>query len=148
MEANKYEKTYVSVENALRNVEYVEPVVEFLRKQTSPVSCKEIGTAVFGPEYSRHKTYPARMGQILRHLRQGNFIKMEKRDGDPIEIEVEDYVPCEDENGEPLMLIVHDDKGREYRIDNPNYRGGRRYHWATVKKTITPTIKIYTWVAD
>lgn len=148
MIVNEYEKTYVSVQKALWAIESLDATVEFLRKQTSPVSCKEIGTAVFGPDYSRFKTYPARMGQILRHLRRGNFIKMEKRNGDPIEFEVEDYVPYEDENGEPAMITVHDDKGREYHINNPNCRGWRKYHWVTVKKTFTPTTKVYTWVAD
>lgn len=148
MIVNEYEKTYVSVQKALWNIQSLDAVVEFLRKQTSPVSCKEIGTAVFGPDYSRFRTYPTRMGQILRHLRQGNFIKVETHNGDPIEIEVEDYVPYDDENEEPFMLTVHDDKGREYRINNPNYRGRRKYHWAMVKKTIVPTTKVYTWVAD
>ena len=149
MKANKYEKTYVCVEKAMRAVEDLEPAIEFLRKQTAPVTCKEIGRAVFGKEYSRHKTYPARMGQILRHLRKNNYVKMEEREGEPIEVEVEDFLPKDDDNGEPFMLTVHDEKGREYRIDNPNYHGWRNgYNWVKVKKTIIPTIKVYTWVAD
>jgi hypothetical protein len=47
------------------------------------------------------------------------------------------------------MLTVHDDKGREYRIDNPNYKpffcDG---YWGKVKKSIPRTVKTYIWVAD
>ena len=147
MVVNEYEKTYVSVQKALWAIESLDAVVEFLRKQTSPVSCKEIGTAVFGPDYSRFRTYPVRMGKILSHLRRGNFIKMEKREGPPIEVEVMEFIRT-DKNEEPPMLTVHDEKGREFRISNPNYtlffRGG---YWGKVKKSIPSTVKTYIWVA-
>lgn len=153
MKVTEYEKTYVSVKNAISATEHVEAVVEFLRKQTTPVTCAEIGKGVFGDVYSRScmsKSYAAQMGQVLRHLRKGGFIKMEERKGDPIEIEVETYIYDNDDKGEPPMITVHDDKGREYRIQNPNYSGHwtrGHGHWDKVKKTVTPTIKVYRWVA-
>lgn len=153
MKVTEYEKTYASVSNAVNDVCHVEAVVEFLRKQTAPVTCAEIGNAVFGGVYSRSymsKSYAAQMGQVLRHLRKGGFIKVEERKGDPIEIEVEGYIYDNDDNGEPPMITVHDDKGREYRIQNPNYSGHwtrGHGHWGKVKKTVTPTIKTYLWVA-
>lgn len=154
MKVTEYEKTYTSVYNAVNDVRHVEAVVEFLRKQTAPATCAEIGKGVFGDVYSRSymsKSYAAQMGQVLRHLRKGGFIKVEERKGDPIEIEVEEYIVPEDENGEPPMLTVHDEQGREFRIDNPNYNrmnAWRRGHWGRVKKTVTPTIKTYLWVAE
>lgn len=152
MKVTDYEKTYVSVTNAVNDTERLDAVVEFLRKQSEPVTCTAIGEAVFGDQYHSYymgKSCQGRMGQMLRHLRRGGFIKMEERKGDPIEIEVEDWISDPDVHGEPPMITVHDDKGREYTISNPNYGGGwhRRGHWGVVKKTITPTIKTYIWVA-
>ena len=88
------------------------------------------------------------MGQILRHLRKGGFIKIEERKGDPIEIEVAEYVN-RDENGNPATIKVHDDEGNEYEIPNPKYRPSywNNGRFEKVKKTVTPTIKTYLWVA-
>lgn len=151
MQVSKYEKTYVSVVNAINATEHVEAAVEFLRKQTAPVTCAEVGKDVFGDVYSRSymsKSYAAQMGQILRHLRKGGFIKVEERKGDPIEIEVEEYVR-RDEKGNPSTIKVHDDEGNEYEIPNPKYRPSyRNGRWERVKKTVTPTTKVYTWVAE
>lgn len=153
MNANLYEKTYVSVKNAVHDTEYLGAVVEFLRKQSEPVTCATIGEAVFGDQYHSYymgKSCQGMMGQMLRHLRQGGFIKMEERKCDPIEIEVEEYIVPKDENGEPPMLTVHDEQGREFRIDNPNYNrmdAWQRGYWGKVKKTVTRTIKTYIWVA-
>jgi len=152
MKVADYEKTYVSVTNAVNDTEHLEATVEFLRKQSEPVTCATIGEAVFGDKYHDYywgKCCQSRMGQMLRHLRRGGFIKMEERKGDPIEIEVEGWISEPDVHGEPPTITVHDDKGREYIIKNPNYGGDwhRRGYWGMVKKTITPTIKTYTWVA-
>lgn len=152
MKVTDYEKTYVSVTNAVHDTQHLDAVVEFLRKQSEPVTCAAIGEAVFGDQYHSYymgKSCQGMMGQMLRHLRRGGFIKMEERKGDPIEIEVEDWISDPDVHGEPPMITVHDDKGREYTINNPNYAGGwhRRGHWGKVKKTVTPTIKTYIWVA-
>lgn len=150
MKVTEYEKTYVSVYNAVNDTRHVQAVVDFLREQSKPVTCGEVGKAVFGDVYSHSymsKSYAAQMGQILRHLREGGFIKIEERKGDPIEIEVEEYVR-RDENGNPAVIKVHDDEGNEYEIPNPKYRASyRNGRWEKVKKTVTPTIKTYLWVA-
>ena len=152
MKVTDYEKTYVSVTNAVHDTQHLDAVVEFLRKQSEPVTCAAIGEAVFGDKYHSNymgKSCQSMMGQMLRHLRRGGFIKMEERKGDPVEIEVEDFILYNNIVGnEPPTLIVHDDKGREYIINNPNYVAPRRHgYWGMVKKTIIPTIKTYIWVA-
>lgn len=150
MKITEYEKTYVSVVNAINDTEHLAAAVDFLSQQTQPVTCAEVGRAVFGGAYSNSymsKSYAAQMGQILRHLRKGGFIKIEERKGDPIEIEVEEYVR-RDENGNPAVIKVHDDEGNEYEIPNPKYRASyRNGRWEKVKKTVTPTVKTYLWVA-
>lgn len=152
MKVSVYEKTYVSVTNAINSTEHLDAVVEFLRKQNEPVTCATVGKAVFGDKYNSYymgKSCQGMMGQMLKHLRQGGFIKMEKREGNPIEIEEEGWIPDLDVNGETATITVHDDKGREYVINNPNFVGSyRNGHWGKVKKTITPIIKYYTWIGD
>ena len=150
MKVTDYEKTYVSVKSAVNDTEHLDAVVKFLRKQSEPVTCAAIGKAVFGDQYHSYymgKSCQGRMGQMLRHLRQGGFIKMEERKGDPIEIEIEDYIRDEDTSGEPPRITVYDKQGREYDIPNPRYVPCGHGHWGTVKKTVTPTIKTYIWVA-
>lgn len=150
MKVTEYEKTYASVTSAVNDTEHLEAVVEFLRKQSEPVTCATIGEAVFGDQYHSYymgKSCQGMMGQMLKHLREGGFIKMETRKGDPIEIEVEDYIRDEDTSGEPPRITVYDKQGREYDIPNPRYVPCGRGHWGTVKKTVTPTIKTYIWVA-
>lgn len=150
MKVTEYEKTYASVTSAVNDTEHLEAVVEFLRKQTNPVTCAEIGRAVFKDAYNSYymgKSCQGQMGQMLRHLRRGGFIKMEERKGDPIEIEYEGVIHDASDN-QPEYIRVHDDAGNEYQMPNPNYRprwcNGR---WGIIKKTVTPTIKVYRWVA-
>ena len=52
MKVTDYEKTYKSVTNAVKDTQYLDAVIEFLRKQTEPVTCATIGKAVFGDKYS------------------------------------------------------------------------------------------------
>lgn len=154
MKVSKYEKTYVSVYDAEMATTHVDEVAEYLQKQSEPVTCATIGKAIFGDKYDHYlwgKSCSAKMGQILRHLRKGGFVKVEERKGAPIEIEVDDYIIPNDENGEPPMITVYDAQGREYKINNPNYNpmgGWKRGHWEKVKKTINPTIKVWSWVAE
>lgn len=151
MKVNDYENTYSSVTNAVKNTKYLDAVVDFLRKQSEPVTCATIGKAVFGNQY--HSCYMGKscqgmMGQMLRHLRQGGFIRVEERKGDPIEIEDVELIPVNDANNEPPQITVYDEQGRKYVISNPNYVPSySQGHWGVVKKTITPTIKTYIWVA-
>ena len=151
MVVNDYEKTYASVYDAVNNTKHLMAVVDFLRQQTKPVTCAEIGKAVFGEEaYTNSRmsrSYSASIGQILRHLRKGNFIKIENTAGNPIEIEDEEFIYTDAQNNQEYIK-VHDDAGNEYIIQNPKFNySSRNGHWEKVKKTITPTIKVYYWIA-
>ena len=112
MVVNDYEKTYVSVNDAVDSTKYLMAVVDFLRQQTKPVTCAEIGKAVFGEEaYTNshmRQSYSASMGQILRHLRKGKFIKMENIAGNPFEVEEEAFIYTDAQNNQEYIK-VHDD---------------------------------------
>ena len=150
MITTKFEDTYSSVAIAKKYTKYVADVVDFLSKQTEQLTCKEIGVGIFGEAYTNSyvaRSYSARLGQVLSHLREGGFVTVEERLGDPIEIETREWI-IEDSNGVPLTIYVYDDKGNTYEIPNPkaSLRDTRHGHWGTVKKTIFPKIKFYKWV--
>lgn len=150
MTANIYEKTYVSVKNAVHDTQHLDAVVEFLRKQSEPVTCTAIGEAVFGDQYHSYymgKSCQGRMGQMLRHLRQGGFIKVDLIDGAPVEVSSWEWVDAV--GAPPSKIKVHDEDGNEYLIANPKYdyrcHGG---NYEEVKKTIIPKVKTYLWIGE
>lgn len=148
--ANIYEKTYVSVKNAVHDTEYLDKLVSVLRSNREPMTCADLGHRVFGDLYGGEyvdKSLSARMGQMLSHLRQGGFIKVDLIDGAPVEIMSYEYV--EPQNVPPRKLRVHDEDGNEYFIDNPKWDFSKhRGHFEDVKKTIVPKVKTYVWVAE
>jgi hypothetical protein len=150
MIANVYEKTYVSVTNGLSHTEYLDKLVEIMRANREPMTCAKLGHSVFGERYDSEymgKSLSARMGQMLKHLRQGGFIKVDLIDGAPVEVSSWEWVDPVD--APPSKIRVHDDEGNEYWIANPKYdfrRQGGKYE--EVKKTITPKIKVYYWAAE
>ena len=138
MITNEYERTYVCVQNAQNCVKNLPAVVEFLEKQTAPVTCKQIGEAVCGKEeYDNYtSSYRTKMGKMLHNLRKGGFISVEEVvSGAPFEIEVFGYRSAP-------TIRVHDDNGNTYDMPDPNSVGG----WGTYKKTIIPKVKYYKWV--
>lgn len=150
-----YDETYVCTYNAMRATEDISAVVDFLRAQTAPVSCREIGLALYGESY-RKDTREGRhlishLGQMLTHLRKGAFIKAETRKGTPIEITADEYV-SDYEKTTPQFILVRDDAGNEYQMPNPNFDlwEARRSDgsWQKVKKTIVPTYKVYSWAVE
>lgn len=152
MKTSKYEDTYVSVKKAEDSTKDVDAVAELLSTCGKAMSCKEIGFAIFGKNYNnwkagiRYNGQSQHLGQILRHLREGNFIKAFEVDGEPVKVYEEKWVS--DNGSEPRRIIVHDDAGNTYEIDNPKFDW--RYalgHYETVEKTIVPKIKLYEWVA-
>lgn len=153
MITTKFEDTYTCVYTAKVYTEKLAEVVDFLRAQTAPLTCREIGLAIFGNDYIqgyRQRSLSSHMGQILKHLRQGGFIKVEEVKGEPIEVEREEYVRNADNNGNLPYIKVHDDEGNTYDMPNPKfdrraYNGGT---WQTVKKIVMPTYKVYSWVAE
>ena len=150
MTANIYEKTYVSVKNAVHDTEYLDRLVSILRSNREPMTCADLGHRVFGNRYGSEymgKSLSGRMGQMLRHLRQSGFIKVDEIDGAPVEVPSWEWVDAV--GAPPSKIKVHDDEGNEYWITNPKYdyrRHGGEYK--EVKKTIIPKIKTYLWVGE
>lgn len=152
MKTNCYEDTYVSVNKAREDVEKLDDVILALEDADRPLTCREIGLAVFGNDYIQgyHKrSLSCRLGQMLKHLRKGGFVKVEEVKGEPIEVEHEEYVRTDNE-GNPPYIKVHDDEGNTYDMPNPKfdrraYSGGT---WQMVKKIVTPTYKVYSLVAE
>ena len=149
--ANVYERTYCCVSDSLNATRHLDKVVEFLQSMARPVTCQEIGLFVWGNSYKDFhlkNSYSAQLGQMLRHLRKGGFVKVDLVDGTPITITHMGYIEPKDADAEPEFIKVHDDKGREYDMPNPNYRPAwARGTWGEVTETITPKIKTYVWAA-
>lgn len=152
MTANIYEKTYVSVKNAVHDTEYLDRLVRIMRDNREPMTCADLGCCVFGERYnsqSMGKSLSSRMGQMLKHLRQGGFVKFKMIDGTPITITHMGYVMPKSAEAEPEYIKVHDDRGREYNMLNPNYRlSWACGTWGEITETITPKIKVYYWVGE
>lgn len=150
MNANLYEKTYVSVKNAVHDTEYLDRLVNILRSNREPMTCADLGHRVFGDQYHSYymgKSCQGRMGQMLRHLRQGGFIKVDLIDGEPVEVSSWEWVDAV--GAPPAKIKVHDEDGNEYLIANPKYdyrcHGG---NYEEVKKTIIPKVKTYLWIGE
>lgn len=166
MEVSKFEQTYVCVKVAMNATKYVDKVVNFLRNASAPMSCKEIGTALFGDAY---KQFPKKevyegykcidydkrshnekaqglassLGHVMSNLMRENLVKLTKEKGEPFTIEIEDYVNVVDDEICESTIEVWDAKGNKYEITNPNYRRGH-LEKRKVPTTITPTIKKYS----
>lgn len=160
-----YEEIFVGARKSKKTISNTEIVLDILRSATKPMTCKEIGTAIMGEEYSKHATrkisnvleftyygrsgearsWSSFIGRVMKILSDKGIVKTEIIDGEPITIEVEEWV--DNPEAPPRELIVHDDDGNDYKIPNPKYNylkhGGT---WEKVKKTITPKIKVYSWV--
>ena len=146
MITTRYEDTYDSVQQARKFTADLDKVVEVLSKASEPMTCHDIGFSIWGVGYLDNRRRASHMGQILKHLREGGFITVEKRtNGEPIEIEYEKWVNL-DKDGNPPTIKVHDDEGNEYLINNPKYSGYGGGRIMKVKKTVTPTIKVYSLV--
>lgn len=158
-----YEEIFVGARKSKKTISNTEIVLDILRSATKPMTCKEIGTAIMGEEYSKHATrtsvleftyygrsgearsWSSFIGRVMKILSDKGIVKTEIIDGEPITIEVEEWV--DNPEAPPRELIVHDDDGNDYKIPNPKYdylkHGGT---WEKVKKTIIPKIKVYSWV--
>lgn len=152
MNTTIYEKTYESVAKAERHTEHLEAVVNFLKSCDGPTTAKEIGIAVFGAKYNDcfySNSLSARLGQMLRHLRDGNFVKSIRVDDEPRQIVETEFVMY-DNNGQPATIRVHDDEGNSYDMPNPNYRYNNRNSgkWVEVKKWIKPHHNEWVWIGD
>ena len=157
---NAYEETYSSVIVATEHTEGLVPLANLLMRADHPMTCKEIGVAMYGDKYTKNGDYwhdcnsrrlTAHLSQMLRHFVRGGFVRLDRVDGEPIEVEHEEFRRFDDE-GNPQFIRVRDDEGNEYQMPNPKYdvwRAGRiGGKYVKVKKTITPKIKVYSWVVE
>lgn len=168
MEATKYELAYACTQYAINATRNVDAVVRILCNASAPMTCKEIGTAMWGDAYKRFPekevgTWPlpvdhekeyhnqkareltADLGHILGNLLNANLIKVIKEKGEPFTIEEERFVNVVDDEICEFMIEVWDAKGNRYEMQNPNYRRGHG-EYRKVPVTITPTIKRYSLV--
>ena len=168
MEVNKYEQTYACVKVAIDATKYIDRVVDFLHNAPAPVSCKELGTALFGDDYKqfpkkevydgyicidvekrrhneRAQGLASSLGHMISNLMRGGLVKLTKEKGEPVTIEIEDYVNVYEGEVCERSIEVWDAKGNKYEITNPNYRKGHG-EWRKVLTTITPTVKKYSLV--
>lgn len=161
-----YEEIFVGARKSQKTIQKTEIVLDVLRSAAKPMTCKEIGTAIMSEEYSKRTTrkmslgifdytyygrsgearsWSSFIGRVMKILSDKGIVKTEIIDGEPVTIEVEEWV--DNPEAPPRELIVHDDDGNDYKIPNPKYdylkHGGT---WEKVKKTITPKVKVYSWV--
>jgi len=169
MKVNDYERGYVAVQKAMKVVENMEDVVNFLRTHPSKnFTVPEIGRAAI-PNYRQkilrelngkiledvdwhHRGDAVHLGHILKTLLQCGCVKADHVDGDPIEIETNVYVEDTPAPNIPEFIEVHDNAGNTYQMRNPAYNGyqpiTRNAHWEKRKQTIIPKIKVYSWCGD
>ena len=168
MEASKYELTFVCAKYAIDATQNVDAVVRVLRDASAPMTCKEIGTALWGDAYKRFpekevgywplpvdrekeahnqkaRELTSNLGHILGSLTRGGLVKVTKEKGEPVTFEDERYVNVVDDEICGTTLEVWDAKGNKYEIPNPNYRKGRG-EYRKVPVTVIPTIKKYALV--
>lgn len=144
MITTNYENTYVSVNNARKDTADLDEVIKVLSKASAPMSCHDVGFAIWGVDYLDNRRRAAHMGQMLKHLREGGFLKVEEVKGEPIEVEYLKFVR-RDKGGNPSHIRVHDDEGNVYEIRNPKYNGWcETGKWENIKKTVIPRIKVYS----
>ena len=161
MEATFYENSYACIETAKRATRNVMAVVDFLKRQTKPVTCQDIGKALFGdaykwtpdPYYGRgghlnhaYLKHISDLGHILSHLFDEGCITRTKEytdefvtgtDGKPLTYQKW----IEGESG-PRYIDVWDAKGNKYSMENPNWYRGGHYEEMPIRKSIIT----YSWV--
>lgn len=147
MTTNYYEETYATVKKAKRYTADLERVINVLSQTYKPMTCKEIGLAVFGETYKGSHYLSSHTAQMLRHLRKGGFVRSQEIKGEPFEIETQEWVIDLDKNGYTRYIRVHDDEGNTYEMLNPKYDlYGYKGGFKTVKKTVVPTTTVYVLV--
>lgn len=163
--ALNYDEIFVSANKAQKTINKTEIVLDILRHAKKPMTCKEIGTAIMGKEYSATKerkfplgkyeyTYHGRshearswtsfIGRVLTILTKKGIVEAKEIDGEPITVEREDWISNPD--APPEKITVHDAEGNEYQMPNPQYDYKKVCSWGIVKQTITPKIRVYSLV--
>lgn len=147
MKTNDYENRFIAVRKAYDSIEGLDAVIEYLRANPRS-SVKDIRTALYsGAQDYMKQSIASHIASMLRTLRRYGFVTVGIEQGEPIQIEVEDYVPS-DKNLPPLQIEVFDAQGNKYIIDNPYYKNNKcECVWKKIKKWITPEISVYSLVA-
>ena len=161
MQIEDYERIFPSTNDALKKIESIKPVVDFLKTQTHPVTCKEIGQGIWGDNYNSHydengryKFYCAmsanKLGAILRFLFEKGFIKRKEIDDGMVEIQTTEWTMVDP--GTPAWIPNPNyDPLRDYytlsEIRNPDYRAPR-YENVAVTKQVHGKHKVYWWVGE
>lgn len=135
-------------------VKIMNDVVKFFTSHRhEEMDLNTIGVAVFGKEYLEKdnffkKSWATTLGHICAYLSKSGYINIKKvPNGSPIEIEEEKIVP-HNKNNEPIVLTVRDDFGRTFDIISPfvTDRVNCNNKIVTIKKTVQPMKKVYTWI--
>lgn len=160
MQIEDYERIFPTTNRTLEKIENIKPVVDFLKAQTRPMTCKEIGQGIWGDDYNsfydetgHYKTCAIsanKLGAILRFLFEKNFIKREEIDDGMIDIQVTEWTMVDP--GTPAWIPNPNyNPLRDYysnrEIRNPDYRAPR-YEDVTITKQVHGKHKIYWWAGE
>jgi hypothetical protein len=144
MKTTRYEDMFAAVHGAKWTVEKLDEVIEYLRANPRS-SVADIRKALYsdGVDYLK-QSHASHIAGMLRILRNYHVVTVDTKQGEPIQIEVEEYGTIE-EKGHPLQIKVTDAEGNNYMIDNPYYNTHRcHYGYRKIKKWIVPEIRIYS----
>lgn len=144
MKTTRYEDMFFAVTKAKWSIEKLEEVIEYLRANPRS-SVADIRKVVYsGAADYMKQSNASHIAAMLRTLRGYNVVTVGTKQGEPIQIEVEEYGPVE-EKDHPLQIKVTDAEGNNYMIDNPYYKTHQcQYGYRKIKKWIVPTINIYS----
>ena len=144
MKTTRYEDMFAAVHDAKWTVEKLDEVIEYLRANPRS-SVADIRKAVYSDAADYLKQCNAsHIAGMLRILRGRHVVTVDTKQGEPIQIEVEEYGTIE-EKGHPLQIKVTDAEGNNYMIDNPYYNTHRcHYGYRKIKKWVVPEIRIYS----
>ena len=144
MKTTRYEDMFVAVHDAKCTTEKLEEVIDYLRANPRS-SVADIRKVVYSGAADYMKQSNANhIAGMLRTLRRYNIVAVDTKQGEPIQIEVEEYGTIE-EKDHPLQIKVTDAEGNNYMIDNPYYKTHRcHYGYRKIKKWFVPEIRIYS----
>ena len=146
MKTTRYEDMFAAVRDAKWTTEKLEEVIDYLRANPRS-SVADIRKVVYsGAADYMKQSNASHITAMLRTLRSYNMIAVDTKQGEPIQIEVEEYVPIG--NNPPYQIEVTDAEGNKYMMDNPYYKNHLcAREWKKVKKWIIPEINVYSLIA-
>lgn len=146
MKTNPYEDKFIAVRTAYNRVEGLDAVIEYLRANPRS-SVKEIREALYNTiEDYMKQSIANHIASMLNTLYKHNLVTVETKQGEPIQVEVEECVPA-DENLPPFKIEVFDAQGNKYMMNNPYYKKHpHMYTYEKIKKWIVPEIRIYSLI--